>query len=112
MSARSASTIDPTRIQILVQYRSKRGKVFELTNGASVLTVEISQRRSTEDCGDWRVETRTGTGVLGPAVTDEWGNTAAEAFGKAASSWMSRQPALERFNWEAIATELHAVQAV
>lgn len=108
----TTSSPDPARPKILVQYRSKHGIVLELTNGVAVLTVQISRRRSSEDSGDWHVETRIGAGLLGPALTDEWGDTAAEALGKAGESWMARRPALDRFNWEAVAKELRAVHAV
>ena len=99
------------RLRISVQYRVKHGNVFELTDGATVLTVQISPRQSSEDSGEWHVESRLGAGA-GPALVDEWGDTPAEALGKTAATWAARIPALAPFNWDGIRSALHAVNAV
>jgi len=109
--SRRNSPEDTQRVRISVQYRSKHGMVFELMEGANVLAVHITARRSSDDSGDWHVETRLGN-AAGPALVDEWGTTPAEALRKAASTWEARIPRLTTFNWDAIATELHAVHAV
>lgn len=109
--SRSKPTDVVGRLRISVQYRSKHGMVFELTDGANVLAVQISPRRSTDDSGDWHVETRLGTDA-GPYLVDEWGPTPAEALRKAASTWETRTPRLASFNWETVVSELHAVHAV
>jgi hypothetical protein len=94
-----------------MQYRSKLGRVFELTDGAAILTVHIVPRQSPLEPDDWHVETRLDTGT-GPPVVDGWGASPAEALGAVARTWVGTTPSLQVFNWETVTHELRAVQAV
>ena len=96
--------------KITVQYRTKRGKVYELTSLDHVLAVQISPRENASDAGNWHVEARLGT-APGPSIVDAWGATPAEALHEVARVWSSR-PSLAIFNWENVASALHAVGAV
>lgn len=98
-------------LKILVQYRAKRGRVYELKSGEGVLAVHISPRETPTDGGDWHVEARGMTATDGPCV-EGWGATPVEALTDAARAWVSHVPPLTAFNWEAVARELHVVQAV
>jgi hypothetical protein len=93
-------------LKISVQYRAKRGKVFELTDGAMVLSVSIMP----EESGPWRVEARIGTGMLGPSLAEGAGDTAAEALTDVATAWRAAQLAI--LDWDAITRVLRVVNAV
>ena len=107
---RTRSTVDDGRLKVSMQYRTKYGMVFEFIDGANVLAVQISPPLS-DDSREWHVETRLGT-AAGPALVDAWGATAAEALRKAASTWVAHVPPLTAFDWEGVASALHAVRAV
>jgi hypothetical protein len=109
--ARNADTKDPDRVKISVQYRSKLGRVFELTERGHVLAVHITRRQGPEDAGEWHVETRLGTGT-GPFLVEAWGATRAEALREVANAWSTHSPSLEALNWEAVTKALLAVDAV
>jgi hypothetical protein len=99
----------PERVKISVQYRTKHGKIYELTNKETVLALHILPPHGEVDSDDWHVEARLGTGV-GPSVADGWGSTAAEALRETGRAWVSREGTV--FDWEAVTRELKGVSAV
>jgi len=112
MRSPKASATNPTGLKIIVQYRGKkRGKVYELKSGESVLAVHISPPEELDDAGTWHVEARS-TANGEPTSVDGRGATAAEALSVVARAWVTRTPSLAPFNWDAVAHELHLVQAV
>jgi hypothetical protein len=107
---RSASPAnDPGKTRISVQYRTKQGKVYEITRGSDVLALCISYPEV--DSGNWHVEARLGTGP-GAVVADGWGITATAALSATALAWISQTPMLTVFDWDAVTRELRGVHAV
>ena len=109
MRAARSEGNDATRIKVSVQYRTKRGKVYELTRGVDVLAVSISPPEFA-DSGQWHVEARLGAGPSDP-LADGWGATATAALTATARAW-SEYGGLTVFDWDAVARELHGVNAV
>jgi hypothetical protein len=107
----SSRTVIGNGPKITVQYRAKRGKVYELKSGEAQLAVHISPPEGPGDSGNWHVEARSGVGTSGCAV-DGWGATAADAFRDVARAWTSHLPSLAVFDWEAVARELQGVRAL
>lgn len=97
-------------VKITVQYRTKRGKTYELTSRETVLAVHIARPEGPAASGTWHVEARLGTGV-GPSIADGWGTTPAEALRETGRAWASRAP-VTVFDWEAVTRELRGVHAV
>jgi len=98
-------------LRVTVQYRTKHGKVYELTSGAATLAVHISPPENAADAGPWHIEARLGA-ATGPSMADGWGATPADALRVVASSWTSQLPALAAFDWDAVANELRSVRAI
>src|SRR5207247_951792 len=98
-------------LKVTVQYRTKHGKVYELTSGAATLAVHISPPEDAADAGPWHVEAHLGV-ATGPSTVDGWGATPADALRVVASSWTSQLPALATFDWDAVAHELRSVRAI
>jgi hypothetical protein len=96
--------------KIIVQYRAKDAKVYELQSDGAVLAVRISQAEREAVPSAWRVDAQSGS-EPGAAVEGS-GTTAAEALKEVARAWKAHYPALKTFDWEAIARELHVVQAI
>lgn len=96
-------------LRISVQYRTKHGKVYELTRGNEILALHISPPDTGSE--NWHVEARLGA-AAGPAIADGWGATATAALDATALAWSSRDPGLTVFDWEAVTRELKGVQAV
>ncbi|HVU05847.1 MAG TPA: hypothetical protein VHE30_29060, partial [Polyangiaceae bacterium] len=86
----------PDGVKITVQYRTKEGKIYELTNKQTVLALHISAPDGHADRDTWHVEARLGTGT-GPALVDGWGSTAAEALRETGRAWALREPGV--FDW-------------
>lgn len=105
----ASSANDPTKTRISVQYRTKQGKVYELTRGTDVLALCISPPELNSD--KWHVEARLGSGP-GVVAADGWGTTATAALSAAALAWTSQVPKLTVFDWDAVTRELQVVQAV
>ena len=96
-------------LKISVQYRTKRGKVYELTRGNDVLALHISPPANGSE--NWHVEAKLGA-TAGPAVIDGWGVTATAALYAAALVWTSRNPLLTVFDWDAVTKQLRDINAV
>jgi len=101
----------PSGPKIIVQYRAKNAKVYELQTTGGVVAVRISQDADTAVPSGWHVDAQSGP-AGGPSTVAGWGTTAAEALKEVARAWNSQCPALAVFDWEAIARELHIVQAI
>jgi hypothetical protein len=97
--------------KIVVQYRAKGGKVYELQVADDKLAVHISRERNDADSGVWHVDAQSPC-FGGPLPVAGSGATAAEAFGDAARAWKSHDPPLTVFDWDAIERELRVVQAL
>ena len=97
-------------IKIGVQYRTKLGKMYELTQGTEVLALHFSPPELV-DSGRWHVEARLGV-AMGPAMADGWGTTATAALSEAVLAWTSHVPLLQAFDWDAVVRELKGVHAV
>jgi hypothetical protein len=104
-----SSANDPAKTRISVQYRTKQGKVYEITRGSDVLALCISHPEL--DSGKWHVEARLGTGP-GAVVADGWGITATDALSATVLAWTSQIPTLTLFDWDAVTRELKGVHAV
>jgi hypothetical protein len=111
MNASKATKGGTNRLQITMQYRGKRGKVYELKHGESQLALHIYPPEREADSGRWHVEARQGV-EQSSAPVDGWGISAADALRDVARVWMEQSPALVSFNWEAVAHELQLVQAL
>ena len=103
----SAATKGP---KIIVQYRQKSAKVYELESNGAALAVRICQVDETASANGWRVDAQTR--LEDASSVEGWGTTAADALGELARVWNSHDPALRTFDWEAIARVLHVVQAI
>jgi hypothetical protein len=100
----------PKGPKIIVQYRQKSAKVYELESNGTALAVRICQVSETASSSGWRVDAQTRPEQAAPV--EAWGITAADALGELARAWNSHAPALRTFDWEAIARVLHVVQAI
>jgi hypothetical protein len=116
---RAAKSTETEGTKIIVQYRAKGGKVYELKSGEAVLAVHISSRESREDRainagvpGNWHIEAHSNASGLSPSSVDGWGATPAEALREVVRAWTSHAPSLAVFNWEAVTRELHVVRAI
>jgi len=98
-------------LRITVQYRTKAGKTYELTNRDAVVAVHISPPAIGADSSGWHVEARLGAGE-GPFIADGWGTTAAEALRETARAWVNHIPSVTPFDWDAVTRELKSVHAV
>lgn len=119
---RRAAAGPSTGPRIIVQYRQKTAKVYELESDGGALEVRISQVDQQVDrqldqqldeaalSNGWRVDARARLEESVPVGA--WGTTAAEALGQVARAWNAHLPALRTFDWDAIARVLHVVQAI
>jgi hypothetical protein len=96
--------------KILVQYRVKRGMVYEIKSAEDVLVVEIASAVD-ESSGRWRVQARGDATSESPPI-DGWGSTRAEALSDAARAWSAHASGLAPLDWEAVARELREVRAL
>jgi hypothetical protein len=108
--SRASADGGPPRIKIGVQYRTKLGKMYELTEGTEVLALHFSPPELANS-GKWHVEARLGV-AEGPAMADGWGATATAALSEVVLAWTSHVPLLRTFDWDAVVRELQGVQAV
>lgn len=95
--------------KIIVQYRQRNAKIYELESNGAALEVRICHTDETPSNG-WRVDARSRLEQSTPVGA--WGTTAADALGQVARAWVAHSPALRTFDWEAIARVLHVVQAI
>ena len=102
----------PTSIgpKIIVQYRQKSAKVYEVESNGSALEVRICHADEAALLNGWRVDARARFEHAAPI--EAWGTTAADALSEVARMWNARGPAPRIFDWEAIARLLHGVQAI
>ena len=103
----SAATKGP---KIIVQYRQKSAKIYELESNGAALAVRICHVDETASSNGWRVDAQTR--LEDARSVEGWGTTAAAALGELARAWNAHNPALRSFDWEAIARVLQVVQAV
>ena len=96
--------------KIIVQYRQKNAKIYELESNGAALEVRICHADETAPSSGWRVDARARLEQSAPVGA--WGTTAADALGQVARAWDAHCPALRRFDWEGIARVLHIVQAI
>lgn len=99
----------PKATRIIVQYRTKQGKLYELQSASGVLSICIGYGGETPDPRGIRVEARAGTDG---DIVEGRASTPAAALREVARTWSSRVPALAPFDWEAVARELQSVHAV
>jgi len=107
---RHAPLAAATGPKIIVQYRQKSAKVYELESNGAAIAVRICHVDETASSNGWRVDAQTRPEHAAPV--EAWGMTAADALGELARAWNSHYPALRTFDWEAIARVLHVVQAI
>jgi hypothetical protein len=98
----------PKGPKIIVQYRARGGKTYELENAGVVVVVHIAR---VEEDGPWEIDAQPG-GVPDGSKVEGRGATAAEALSEVARAWSSHTPALSAFDWDAVARELKVVQAI
>lgn len=96
--------------KIIVQYRQRNAKIYELESNGAALEVRISHADEAAPSNGWRVDARARFEQSAPVGA--WGTTAADALGQVAHAWGAHCPTLQRFDWEAIARLLHTVQAI
>jgi hypothetical protein len=97
--------------KIIVQYRAKAAKVYELQSNGAVVAVRISQGEVATIASGWHIDAQSDC-TRGLSVIEGRGTTAAEALTAVARAWTAHFPPLTAFDWEAIARELHVVQAI
>jgi hypothetical protein len=87
--------------------------VYDLRCQGSRLTVCITERSSTYDPGNWRVEVWTGT-LADAQVISEWGATKGVALSAAGRFWVEHatERGLPTFDWESVAKALGEVRAL
>jgi hypothetical protein len=108
---RTKTKAPPKTAQIIVQYRSKQGKVYELESAGTVLSVCIGYPREGLDPPGCLVGAQAlSRGEL--AKVEARADTAAHALGEVARAWRSQVPALMPLDWEAVQLELRAVHAI
>ena len=107
---RRAAAGTSTGPKIIVQYRQKSAKIYELESNGAALEVRICRVDEAALSNGWRVDARARSEQSAPVGA--WGTTAADALGQVARAWDAHRPALGRFDWEAIARVLHIVQAI
>jgi hypothetical protein len=105
----ASSANDPGKTRISVQYRTKQGRVYEITRGSDVLALCFSPPELDSD--KWHVEARLGSGP-GAVVADGWGATATAALSATALAWTSQISVLTVFDWDAVSRELQVVHAI
>jgi hypothetical protein len=110
VSGRSRAAPDKLGTKIVLQYRAKGGFVYEITSGATGLSVHISPTAPSADATTWRVEAEEKGQALSPV--EATGATAADAFRELTVAWKCHSPSLFAFDWEAVARELRLVRAV
>jgi hypothetical protein len=110
VSARPKAVPDKLGTKIVVQYRAKGGMVYEITSGATGLSVHISPTAPSTDSTSWKVEAEEKGQAL--ASVEATGATAADAFRELTVAWKCRSPSLFAFDWEAVARELRLVRAL
>ena len=106
-------TEDPgaaTAPKIIVQYRQKSAKVYELESNGAALEVRICHVDETAVASGWRVDAHSRSDDTTPV--EGFGTTAADALKDVARAWNTHCPALKTFDWDAIARVLHVVQAI
>ena len=99
-----------TDVKIIVQYRQRSGKVYELESNGAALEVRICHVDETARSHGWRVGAQARSDQAAPV--EGWGTTAADALEEMARAWKAHYPALRTFDWEAVARVLHVVHAI
>ena len=97
--------------KIIVQYRAKAAKVYELQGNGAVVAVRISQEEGAAVTCGWHVDAQPDC-TRGISVVEGRGKTAADALSEVANAWKAHFPPLTIFDWEGIARELHVVHAI
>jgi len=108
---RPSTAVRATGPKITVQYRTKRGKVYELQSSADALSLHFSLDAAPPGSGSWHIEAHS-RGESSPPPVDGWGATPAEALKDVARAWNAQSPLHADFDWEAVAKELHGVRAL
>jgi hypothetical protein len=99
--------------KIIVQYRAKGAKIYEIQSDGIVVAVRICQEEpGTAAEEGWHVDAKSASSGGGASFIEGRGATAAEALNEVARAWNAHSPALTGFDWEAIARELHGVRAL
>ena len=96
--------------KIIVQYRQKSAKVYELESNGAALEVRICHVDETALSSGWRVDAQARSEHAAPV--EGWGTTPADALGEVVRAWNAHCPALRAFDWEAIARVLRVVHAI
>jgi hypothetical protein len=92
-SAQKSSTTP----KIIVQYRAKATKVYELQSNGSVVAVRIFQDDDEMLTAGWHVDAQSDC-TRGLALIEAWGKTAAEALTEVARTWNAHHPPLTTFD--------------
>jgi hypothetical protein len=95
-------------VKLTMQYRAKRGMVYEFEENKVAIAVHITPRSSEEDSGDWHVEVRSTQGPDSLTLS-AWGATRPDALREIGRVWASRTPPTSAFDWEGIVRALHLV---
>lgn len=101
----------PVSPRIIVQYRAKAARVYELQSNGAVVAVRITQNEDEALSSGWHIDAQSDCSC-GLSVVEGWGKTAADALKEVARVWNEHRPPLTIFDWEAIARELHVVHAI
>jgi predicted RNA methylase len=97
--------------KIIVQYRAKGARVYEIGCLGAVISLQISTREDAAGTGNWHVAAHSVGADQVPGV-EATGVTAAEALTNAATAWTSAGTGRTAFDWDAVAKELRNVQAI
>jgi hypothetical protein len=85
--------------KIIVQYRAKGARVYELESNGAVVAVRICEHGVDEAIGDrWHVDAQSDSGGASQTV-DGWGPTAAAALKQVARAWDAHHPVFTAFEW-------------
>ena len=106
---RSRIEAAPKATRIIVQYRTKQGKLYELQGASGVLSICIGYGGETPGPQGVLREVRASSG--GDTIEGRAGTPAA-ALREVARTWSSQRPALPPFDWDAVVRELEGVHAV
>lgn len=101
----------PPRLKIIVQYRTKRGKVYEIETPTALISLHISQELESAEGSPWHAEARS-VREPEPRAVDGWGPTRAEALADVARAWGAEGALVTPFDWDDATRALRTVQAI
>jgi len=104
---------DTDTTKITNQFRSRTGFVYDLKSSGVRLTLNIWQKQTPADPGEWCVDARASATPDGTSI-EAWGGTRIDALREVGRLWATKGGALglPTLDWEAVATALSGVRAV